>query len=102
MQLAFLEAASIVVQHAAMKAVRTASVVIHDNPAFYGGEAQGLASGERLEAIKATAKLQIATLGSTDTMDVTTDQDSYTPNQMIRLRITYPYKCNVPLANRIV
>lgn len=99
-QFAFLQTASIVVQQSAMKAVRVAAVVIHDNPAYYGVD-QGSVSGKRKEMILDAARFPLTPLGGASSATVTLNS-SYGRDDMIDLTVSYQYTCRVPLGRFVV
>ena len=95
-QLIFVQTASLVTNHAAMTAVRAAVVVIHDDPAAYGGVAEGSVSGARLTDIQRAAEIPLAALGP-EGQGVTVDVGgSYGRNEKVTVTVTYDYKCRVP------
>jgi Flp pilus assembly protein TadG len=95
-QLIFVQTASIITQHSAMTAVRAAAVVVHDDPAAYGGVAEGNVSGARLTDIQRAAEIPLAALGP-EGQGVTVDiAGSYTRDQVITVTVNYDYKCRVP------
>jgi Flp pilus assembly protein TadG len=62
LQLALLAVAQLAVQHAAIAGARSASVVLDDDPAAYGGEARGEASGARMDTIRRAVTAPLAVL----------------------------------------
>lgn len=95
-QLIFVQTASLITNHAAMTAVRAAVVVVHDDPAAYGGVPEGSVSGARLADIQRAAEIPLAALGP-EGQGVTVDVgSSYTRDQLITVRVSYDYKCRVP------
>jgi len=94
-QFAFLQTAAIVVQSSALKAVRVAAVVIHDDPAYYNVD-QGSVSGKRKEMIVDAARGPLTPLGGAASSTVTLSS-SYGRDDMIELKVEYLYTCRVPL-----
>jgi hypothetical protein len=68
-QLALLWAASLVVQHAAVAGVRSAVVVLDDDPRFYGGVKRGIIGGKSDGSTSQKEQAFADRLGLTDTND---------------------------------
>ncbi|EYF06584.1 TadE/TadG family type IV pilus assembly protein [Chondromyces apiculatus] len=96
-QFAFVQTASILVRHAALRAARTASVILHDNPAFYGGATQGNVTPQKQQMAADFAKIPLKTLGNAEAATVTFDKPNYGRNDLIKATVRYPYGCNVPV-----
>jgi Flp pilus assembly protein TadG len=95
-QLIFVQTASLVTSHAAMTAVRAAVVVLHDDPALYGGIAQGNASGPRLADITRAAAIPLSALGPEGEGLTVQAGGPYGRDQSVTVIVTYDYKCRVP------
>jgi hypothetical protein len=101
-QFAFLQTASIIVNHAAMKAARIAAVVIYGDPAEVGGVGQGTVAGMREEMIKQAGQFPLTALGNAGAAKVTTDKNSYARDEMVTVTVEYDYLCRVPLGRTFV
>lgn len=109
-QLAGIYSAKLIVQHAASCAARAAVVVLHDDPSEYGGTAVGLATGERRDAIKMAAAIPLRAVRSVVDLDVTfptspggnDDRTDFGRDDLVRVKVTAYYRCQVPIANRLV
>lgn len=123
MQLAFLFAVRIAVEHAAVNAARTAAVVIGDDEKRYKSEArdQVARGGERYAAIRRSAILSLAPFILDDTLSLV--EISFPPNGIpggdpkdngaykalnmnepidkVRVRVEARAACKIMIANRI-
>jgi len=96
-QFSFIQTASIIVQHSAMRAARTAVVVLHDNPTFYGGAQQGMVTGAKQAMVETAARVPLASLGNAGAATVSFDKGSYGRDDPVKLTVKYPYGCKVPV-----
>ena len=111
-QLSYVSMASLVVQHAAVAAARSASVIVEDLPdAFSDGSAVGSGDGDRLAAITDAANAAILTLKSLPPMStmanpfnpnttVTLMKDGspatdFEPDEIVQAQVQYVFKCAV-------
>jgi hypothetical protein len=103
-QLAYVQAAHVVVQHAAVMATRGAAVVLPDDPAFYDGEAVGTASGKRLDDIRRAAEipLKAAVTGAPDFEITFPNGESVDRNGLVSVQVELDYPCKVPIGALIV
>ena len=63
-QIALLYGASLVVEHSALRAVRTAVVVLDDDPRYYGGESRNVLDGRNADTDDVIAKLSAMGVGT--------------------------------------
>jgi Flp pilus assembly protein TadG len=117
-QTALLEFADLVVERSANAAARSAVVVLDDDPAQYQGEQRNsvTAGGARERAIRLGAANTLAALHEGDPqadsaqLEVRlasqpgSDQaaSSFDPAGLVTVRVTYRFRCIVPLARRIM
>lgn len=109
-QLADLHQANIIVHHAAMMAVRSAIVILPDDPQFYDGVEVGSATGKRREDIvKATTMVLMASrsisemkLSFPSTTGGDDDQEQVGRNDLVHVKLQARYQCRVPFVNRLV
>jgi hypothetical protein len=99
-QLGFVQSASIVVNHAAMKAARVASMVSHDDPKYYGGAPiNDLSPGSpRRVKIDDAARLPLATIGNpaSATIKLNKNGGGYARDELITVTVNFTYTCAVP------
>jgi hypothetical protein len=115
MQLCLLSMASLVVQHAAVVAARSASVIIPDMPlAFESQSPVGTASGDRLTAVESAANAVILALqppqgfntSANFNKNVTvvlskggdppdTPATTFAMTDMIQAKVTYSFNCQI-------
>jgi hypothetical protein len=96
MQLIFLQTANVIVKHAAEEAARAAVVVLHDDPAQYGGVEVGSFSGKRKTDIERAAKLPIVAMGFNLSATKVIMNGSYGRDEVVKVRVEHDYKCKVP------
>ena len=96
-QLAFLQAASIIVQHSAMRAVRTAGVILYDNPKFYNNEGQGSVGSTKRKIVEDDARIPLTTLGDASKATITWNANGYDRDDPVTLTVLFDYSCRVPL-----
>jgi hypothetical protein len=109
-QFSGLVAAKLVVQHAAMTATRAAIVVLYDDPKYYNDEEVGKTTGKRREAIRLAAAMPMRSVKSIVAFDInfpsqageSDDRDQYGRDELVRVRVTATYRCQVPFASRLV
>jgi hypothetical protein len=108
-QLADLQAASVVVQHAAFMATRAAIVVLPDDPAHYGGAPVNQAVGRRRRDIERAARAPLRAVTSTPKLAVTFpdassggDRTSFERDSLVRVRVEFEYECKVPIGRMVV
>lgn len=99
-QMAFLQAATIIVQHSASKAVRTATLVMYDHPDAWSGDQGGKVTGAKRKVVEQDANIQLSTLGTTKGK-VTFNDSAYDRNQPLTVTVDYDYTCRVPLGRII-
>jgi Flp pilus assembly protein TadG len=96
-QLIFLQTASLVVHHAASKAVRAAVVVLPDDPAYYGDVPVGSFTGQRKTDIERAAKIPLAAMGLLEAAAAkVTIEGAYGRNAVLKAKVEYQYHCKVP------
>jgi Flp pilus assembly protein TadG len=96
-QFAFLQTAAIVVQHAAMRGVRVMVTTIYDNPDYYNGDGQGVASPNRIAPALEAAQIPLAGLGNMSSAVVKLDKPTYGRNDVVTMTVEYEFICRVPL-----
>ncbi|MFO0677802.1 MAG: TadE family protein [Polyangiaceae bacterium] len=109
-QFGFVQTANLVVKHSAVTGARAASVVLPDDPAFYGGAPLNRAEGKRFEEIERAVKMPLVALEPAPAPKVTfpstpggTDSKvSFTPSETVRVRVEYDYRCFVPIGRQLV
>jgi hypothetical protein len=102
-QLAYVEAANIVVEHAAVMAARAAIVVLPDDPAYYDYEAVNLASGARLEDIKRAARVPLRSVMPSPTFEVSFPRGEQVERDgLVEVQVDLLYKCLVPVGRAFV
>lgn len=109
-QMSGLITAKLVVDHAASSATRAATIVLHDDPKYYDQEEVGRASGKRRDTIRLAAAMPLRATKSFTKLEInfpshpkgTDDRVTFGPNDLVRVRVTATYRCQVPIANRIV
>jgi Flp pilus assembly protein TadG len=101
-QFAYLQSANIIVNHAAIKAARTAAVVLYGNPADFGGTGQGSFDGTREAMVKQSAQMPLVALGNASSVTVAADKGSYGRDDIVTVTVKYDYVCRVPLGRILV
>jgi hypothetical protein len=108
-QLTGLIVAKLVVQHAASSAVRAAVVVLDDDAENYGGVERNEYSGQRKDDIETAAKIPLSAVTSLVTqvgdpkLTLNGKQSGkFDPRGMIHAKLSVAYRCQVPLASRVV
>lgn len=109
-QLAGLYAAQLVVAHAAETAARAAIVVLPDDPKFYDDVPVNHCTGRRRADIVQAATVPLRAIQSIIAVRVTfpsgpfshDDRKRFGPHELVRVKVQASYKCNVPLAGRLV
>ncbi len=109
-QLADLHQANVIVNHSAIMAVRSAVVILHDDPAYYQNAELGKPTGKRLDDIKKAAMLPLlasrsivgfkVNLPSSPGGDDTKSQ--FTRDELVRVKVQAKFDCRVPLASKLV
>ncbi len=119
-QLAYLSIASLVVQHAAVVAARSASVIIPDIPFAFDDQSKvGSADGDRLAAVTLAASTVITALkplpalslqangGFNPDVTVTLMEDGepkteFEPEDIIQAKVSYDYQCAVLFGGSLI
>ncbi len=106
-QESLLSSGQALTQHAAIAAARSATVVLPDNPARYGGSAPNTISQQRSEAVRAAAVRAMSPLVFDDTVqDVQVAFPGATgtlrPGQDITVKVTATFKCALPLVKILI
>ena len=111
-QLADLHQANIIVNHSAQMATRAAAVILHDDPQFYGNDTSsiGKASGQRKDDIEHAAMLGLLSSRSISEFKVsypstpggTDNKDSYSRDDLVRVKVEATFQCRVPFVNKLV
>jgi len=106
LQLSQLYAAKMSLDHAAVNAARSATVVMSDDPKYYGGEPVNTEGTKRTEAVRTAAARSMAPFvldGSIQSADVKFPNGI--PRQKgedLTVEVHSRYRCGVPLVYRIV
>jgi hypothetical protein len=110
-QLAMVQIASLVTNHAAVSAARAAMVVLPDNrdPEGYGAKLNEIGGG-RLDAIVAAANMALAAIDSSphasvqflDARGTNNAIHSVGPHDLLHAQVTYGYPCTVPIGAHFV
>ncbi len=109
-QLADLHQANIIVNHSAMMAVRSAVVILHDDPAYYENAEIGKPVGKRLDEIKRAAMIPLLASRSLTEYKVNLpsnpggDDTRQTVNRddLVRVRVQARFHCRVPLVSKLM
>jgi hypothetical protein len=104
-QLAYVQAAHIVVQHAAVMATRGAAVVLPDDPQFYDGETVNSATGKRLEDIERAAKIPLKAAVPDGNPDFTISfpgGETVERTGLVQVKVELDYPCRVPIGALLV
>jgi hypothetical protein len=119
-QLSYLSMASLVVQHAAVVAARSASVIVPDIPlAFSDQSPVGSADGDRLAAVTDAAGAVVASLQSlpslalqpasafNPTIAVTLMKDGqpgtdFEPEDIVQAQVQYDFRCSVMFGGSLI
>lgn len=109
-QLADLHQANIIVNHSAMMAVRSAVVILHDDPAYYDNAELGKPTGKRLDEIKRAAMIPLLASRSLTEYKVNLpsnpggDDTRQTVNRddLVRVRVQARFHCRVPLVSKLM
>ncbi len=102
-QLIYVEIADIIVKHSAALTVRSAIVVLSDDPDDYGGVPQGSYAGKRKEDIETAARIPLSTLTSDKSkVDVKLNGSKFQRNDPVTVTVTLDYTCRVPGGSLIV
>lgn len=118
LQTALLEFADLVVARSADAAARSAVVVLDDDPARYQGEPRNTVSpgGAREDAIRRGAANALAAMSTANDaersslLEVTFPSEpgsdqlrrAFDPAELVTVRVSYRFRCGVPLARRIM
>lgn len=105
-QLAQLYTAKMAVDHAAVNAARSASVVFADDPKNYGDEPANREGQKRSAAVRLAALRTVAPYvldGSIQSLDVKyPDGIPTSPGAPMTVEVSATFRCSVPLVHRIV
>ncbi len=105
-QLSELYTAKMAVDHAALNAARSASVVFADDPKSYGGEGTNRESEKRSAAVRLAALRTVAPYvldGSIQSLDVKYPDGVPThAGAPMTVEVRAKFRCSVPLVHRIV
>jgi hypothetical protein len=119
-QLAYLSIASLTVQHAAVVAARSASVIIPDMPTAFDDQSKvGAAEGDRLAAITEAVTKTIAALKPLPTMSLQGESafqpdakvvllkdgkeaKDFEPEGVVQARVEYEYTCAVMFGGSLI
>jgi hypothetical protein len=101
-QLAFIEVASVITTHATNTAARGASVVLPDDPQYYGGVPVGEWSGARRRDIEDAAKVSIAIFDKNQKIDVSVREKTVSGNGPVHVKVAFDFPCSVPLGQWIL
>jgi hypothetical protein len=110
-QLGFVQVANLVTKHAAIMAVRSAIVVLPDNPAYYGNVPVNRVEGARKTVIESAARgrllavsggLPLFTVKFPSSPGGDDDKTAYQMDDVVRVKVTYQYPCKIPIGARFV
>ena len=114
-QMSYVSIASVIVQHSAVVAARSASVIIPDEPSAFAGESEvGSFGGDRLATIEDAARhplmaLQPLPLQSTDfdptKLTVSLDgaeSGAFSSEGVVRANVTFLYQCGVMFGGSLI
>lgn len=102
-QLAYVEAANIVVKHAAVMATRAAIVVLPDDPKHYNSEAVNSATGERLDDIRRAARVPLQSVMQSPTFEISFPRgEQVARDGLVEVQVDLHYKCQVPIGRSLV
>jgi hypothetical protein len=114
-QMAYVSIASVIVQHSAVVAARSASVIIPDEPtAFSDGSEVGSSGGDRLATIEDAARFPLKALQplpmqhsgfDPSTLKVKlegAEGDSFSSEGVVRAYVTFPYQCEVMFGGSLI
>lgn len=93
-------------EHAAIAAARSASVVLPDDPARYGGSAANTASPQRVAAVRQAAVRAMAPLVFDETIENVEvsipSAGTIQPGQDVKVKVTATFRCALPLVKVIL
>lgn len=94
-------------QHAAIAAARSATVVLPDDPARYGGSAANAVSSQRSEAVRVAAVRAMSPLVFDETVQdiqvaFPTAPGTLQPGDDVTVRVTATFHCALPLVKLIL
>lgn len=102
-QLIFLQTASLIVHHAASKAVRAAVVVLPDDAKYYGDVPVGSFTGQRKTDIERAAQIPLGPMGLIEAKAAKiTIEGGYSRNAMLTAKVEYQYHCKVPWGRFVI
>ncbi|XYH94745.1 TadE/TadG family type IV pilus assembly protein [Sorangium sp. So ce1128] len=101
-QLAYVQAAHIVVQHAAVMATRAAIVVLPDDPAYYDTPVNS-ATGKRLADIRRAAASPLRAVASSPDFELELPLgDAPERDSLVQVNIQLSYQCDVPIGKLLI
>jgi len=102
-QLAYVSAAAIVVQHAAVMAVRAAIVVLPDDPVHYDGVSVNSVTGKRLDDIRRAAKVPLRAVVPSPNFDLKFATGGQVERDgLVEIQVNLNYDCKVPIGRLLV
>jgi hypothetical protein len=102
-QLGLVEVGSLTTSHAAVEAARSASVILADDPRFYGGTPVGVATGRRLEDVTEAARLPLTVVTAKPQVKVTfPDRTAFRQGDQVRVRVALDFPCQVAVGTWLV
>lgn len=99
LQLIELWTGSIVARHAAWMAARAASVVLPDDPAFYGGVPVNSYQGRRREEVTQAARSILAAKSQFDAGGTSVEVEGEENGGPLRVTVNAPFRCFAPFVN---
>jgi Flp pilus assembly protein TadG len=117
LQYSYLLMASLVVNHAAVVAARSASVIIPDDPTAYsdGSDIGTFQNNDRLATIEDAARAPMHALQAmpfqtssfnpdklTVSLDGAEGKDTFEPTGVVKATVTFPYTCEVPFGGSLI
>jgi hypothetical protein len=101
-QLGFVEVASVMTTHSANVAARCASVVLPDDPQYYGGVPVGECSGARCRDIEDAAKIPLSIFDKDAKVNVSVREKKVSGNAPVHVKVAFDFPCTVPLGKWIL
>ena len=83
-------------------------MVLPDDPSFYAGAQLNVPTGRRLDDIKSAVRIPLLAFETNPTPEVTLSSGggdsatSFSPDDVVRVRVTYDFPCILPLGGVLV
>jgi hypothetical protein len=101
-QLGFIEVANVITTHSTNLAARCASVVLPDDPRYYGGVPVGEFSGARRRDIEDSARVPLSIFDKNAKLDVSVRDKTVSGNAPVRVKVAFDFRCTIPLGQWVV